>query len=166
MPRAASSAGVGRRKKRATVMASYNILDARYSRDGAILLVGLRNYEAHLSVTFLTAGHVKPCGNVCLLRCDFYGSWHICRYILNYDLASFFGFILHTYFLKALGGLLKGKVARVVWTSSRSSINGHRSGFFCSQSNHSSQKSHLNNWWYTPECYIQKRAQESLITTF
>ena len=52
MPRPASSADVGRRKKRATVMASYNILDARYSRDGAILLVGLRNYEAHLSVTF------------------------------------------------------------------------------------------------------------------
>ena len=79
MPRPASSADVGRRKKRATVMASYNILDARYSRDGAILLVGLRNYEAHLSVTFLTAEHVKPSCNACLLQCDSYGSRRICR---------------------------------------------------------------------------------------
>ena len=54
MPRAASSVGVGRRVKRETALVSYNDLDARYSGDGVILLVGLRSYDAHLSVTFLS----------------------------------------------------------------------------------------------------------------
>ena len=52
MPRAASSVGVGRRVKRETALASYNDLDARHTGDGVILLVGLRSYDAHLSVTF------------------------------------------------------------------------------------------------------------------
>ena len=55
MPRAASSVGVGRRVKRETALVSYNDLDARHSGDGVILLVGLRSYDAHLSVTFLRA---------------------------------------------------------------------------------------------------------------
>jgi len=35
-------------------MVSYNILDAPHSGDGVILLVGLRSYDAHLSVTFIS----------------------------------------------------------------------------------------------------------------
>ena len=51
MPRGASSADVGKRAKRETALVSYNDLDARHSGDGEILLVGLRSYDAHLSVT-------------------------------------------------------------------------------------------------------------------
>ena len=54
MPRAASRVGVGRRVKRETALVSYNDLNARHSGDGVILLVGLRSYDAHLSVTFLS----------------------------------------------------------------------------------------------------------------
>ena len=43
MPRAASSVGVGRRVKRETAVAAYNDL------------IGLRSYDAHLSVTFPTS---------------------------------------------------------------------------------------------------------------
>ena len=76
MPRAASSVGVGRRVKRETALVSYNDLDARHSGDGVILLVGLRSYDAHLSVTFLSDMQRTPklCYNVCLLRCDSNGS--------------------------------------------------------------------------------------------
>ena len=76
MPRAASSVGVGRRVKRETALVSYNDLDARHSGDGIILLVGLRSYDAHLSVTFLSDMQRTPklCYNVCLLRCDSNGS--------------------------------------------------------------------------------------------
>ena len=72
MPRAASSVGVGRRVKRETALVSYNDLDARHSGDGVILLVGLRSYDAHLSVTFLSDMQRTPklCYNFCLLRCD------------------------------------------------------------------------------------------------
>ena len=52
--RAASSVGVGRRVKRETALVSYNDLKARHSVDGVILLVGLRSYDAYLSVTFLS----------------------------------------------------------------------------------------------------------------
>ena len=55
MPRAASSVGVGRRVKRETAVVAYNDLKARHSGDGVILLVGLRSYDAHLSVTFPTS---------------------------------------------------------------------------------------------------------------
>ena len=37
--------------KRETAMVSYNILDARHYGDGVILLVGLRSYDASLSVS-------------------------------------------------------------------------------------------------------------------
>ena len=42
MPRTPSSADVGR-----DAMVSYNILDARHSSDGVILLVTLRGYDVH-----------------------------------------------------------------------------------------------------------------------
>ena len=76
MPRAASSVGVGRRVKRETALVSYNDLNARHSVDGVILLVGLRSYDVHLSVTFLSDMQRTPklCYNVCLLRCDSNGS--------------------------------------------------------------------------------------------
>ena len=76
MPLAASSVGVGRRVKRETALVSYNDLDARHSGDGVILLVGLRSYDAHLSVTFVSDMQRTPklCYNVCLLRCDSNGS--------------------------------------------------------------------------------------------
>ena len=54
MPRAASSVGIRRRVKRETALVSYNDLKARHSADGIILLVGLRSYDAHLSVTFVS----------------------------------------------------------------------------------------------------------------
>ena len=67
MPRAASSVGVERRVKRETALVSYNDLNARQSGDGVILLVGLRSYDAHLSVTFLSDMQrtLKLCYNVC-----------------------------------------------------------------------------------------------------
>ena len=51
----ASSAGVGRRAKRDTVHALGFIqrFGNRHCGDGVILLVGLRNYDAHLSVTLI-----------------------------------------------------------------------------------------------------------------
>ena len=52
MLRAASSVDVGRQAKRETALVSYNDLEARHSDDGVILLVSLRSYHAHLSVTF------------------------------------------------------------------------------------------------------------------
>ena len=61
MPRAASSVGVGRRVKRETALVSYNDLDARHSGDGVILLVGLRSYDVHLSVTFLSPCFHEQC---------------------------------------------------------------------------------------------------------
>ena len=66
MPRAASSVGVGRRVKRETALVSYNDLNARHSGDGVILLVGLRSYDPHLSVTFLSDMQRTPklCYNV------------------------------------------------------------------------------------------------------
>ena len=72
MPRAASSVGVGRRAKRKTALVSCNDLDARHSGDGVILLVGLRRYDAHLSVTFISDRQhtLRLCYNVCLPRCD------------------------------------------------------------------------------------------------
>ena len=35
-------------------MVSYSISEARHSGDGVILLVSLRSYDAHLSVTFIS----------------------------------------------------------------------------------------------------------------
>jgi len=49
-----SDAGIRRRVKRDTAMVSYNILDAQHSGDGVILLVSLRSYDTHLSVTFIS----------------------------------------------------------------------------------------------------------------
>ena len=71
MPQGASGAGVGKRAKRETALVSYSDLDARHSGDGEILLVGLRSYDAHLSVTFISdMQHMaKLCCYVCLPRC-------------------------------------------------------------------------------------------------
>ena len=76
VPLAASSMGAGRRVKRETALVSYNDLKAWHSGDGIILLVGLRRYDAHLSVTFLSDMQRTPklCYNVCLLWCDSNGS--------------------------------------------------------------------------------------------
>ena len=76
MPRGASSTGVGKRAKRETALVSYNDLDARHSGDGEILLVGLRGYDAHLPVTFISDMHrtAKLCCNVSLPRCESCGS--------------------------------------------------------------------------------------------
>ena len=67
-----------RRAKRETELVSYGDLDARHSGDGVILLVGVRSYDAHLSVTFISdMQHTsKLCCNICLLRWDSYGSWY------------------------------------------------------------------------------------------
>ena len=71
MPRVASSVGIGRRVKREPALVSYDDLKDRHSSDGVILLVGLRSYDVHLSVTFLSDMQHTPklCYNVCLLRC-------------------------------------------------------------------------------------------------
>ena len=89
MPRAASSVGVGRRVKRETALVSYNDLDARHSGDGVILLVGLRSYDAHLSVTFLSDMQRTP--KLCYMLVS-YGATtvrDIFRSNLNFDLATF-----------------------------------------------------------------------------
>lgn len=39
--------------KRETLLVSYDDLDAGYSSDGVILLVGLRSYDVHRSVSNL-----------------------------------------------------------------------------------------------------------------
>ena len=69
MPRAARSVGVARRGKLETALVSYNDLKARLSGDGVILLIGLRSYGAHLSVTFMSDIQRTPklCCNVCLV---------------------------------------------------------------------------------------------------
>ena len=41
MPQATGSMGIGRQPERETATVSYNSLDAQYSGDGVILLVGL-----------------------------------------------------------------------------------------------------------------------------
>ena len=43
-----------------TAMVSYNIPEARRSGDGIILLVGLQNCDAHLSVTFISEKQRTP----------------------------------------------------------------------------------------------------------
>ena len=75
MPRAAGGVGVGRRVKRETALVSYNDLDAQHSSDGVIILVGLRSYDAHLSVTFISDMQRTPklCCYVCLPWCDYCG---------------------------------------------------------------------------------------------
>ena len=72
MLQGASSAGVGKLAKRETALVSYSDLDARHSGDGEILLVGLRSYDTHLSVTFTSDMQrtAKLCCYVCLPRCD------------------------------------------------------------------------------------------------
>ena len=47
-----------------------------WTSDGVIQLVGLRSYDVHLSVTFLSDMQRTPklYYNVCLLRCDSNGS--------------------------------------------------------------------------------------------
>ena len=72
MPRAGSSVGIGRRAKRETALVSYNDLKAQHPGDGVILLVGLRSYDTHLSVTFIidTQHTPKLYCNVCLPRCN------------------------------------------------------------------------------------------------
>ena len=91
MPRAASSVGVGRRVKRETALVSYNDLDTRHSGDGVILLVGLRSYEVHLSVTFPNVTcSVRQSSVVMFVS---YGATptvcDIFRSNLNFDLATF-----------------------------------------------------------------------------
>ena len=62
MPRFASSVGVRRQTKRETAMVSCNIL---HSGDGVILLVGLRSYDVHLSVIFISG--IQPMPNSVLM---------------------------------------------------------------------------------------------------
>ena len=71
-----SSTGVRGQAKRETALVSYNDLDAQHSGDRVILLVGVRSYDAHQSVTFISDRQFTPklCSNVCLLQCDSYGS--------------------------------------------------------------------------------------------
>jgi len=60
MLQAAGSMGIGGQAKRETAMVSYNILNAQHSGDRVILLVQLRSYDAHLSVTFISDGQRMP----------------------------------------------------------------------------------------------------------
>ena len=53
VPVSAARVSENERKERLHWFHSYNDLDARHSGDGEILLVGLRSYDAHLSVTFI-----------------------------------------------------------------------------------------------------------------
>ena len=54
-------------------MVSYNILDAKHSGDRVILLVGLRSYDTHLSVTSISdtrvmEHHIQKRQEVSLMR--------------------------------------------------------------------------------------------------
>ena len=90
MPRAISSVGVGRQVKRETALVSYNDLNAQHSGDRVILLVSLRSYDMHLSVTFLVTCSVRQ-SSVIIFVC--YGATQTVRDIfrsnLNFDLATF-----------------------------------------------------------------------------
>ena len=112
-------------------------LEARHSGDGVILLVGLRSYDAHLSVTLVRDMQrtLKLCCNVCLLRCDSYGR-DICCSILNFDLTTFLSVLCFTFVLKDCGIRRTLILSRAVWPSSMN-IFERSFGFSCNLLNHS-----------------------------
>jgi len=77
-------------ERKESAMVSYNIWDARHSGDGVILFVGLQNYDAHLSVTFISDMQPRPYSVVISVSDGVTPMIQdICRSILNFNLATF-----------------------------------------------------------------------------